>query len=254
MSLNKKRRAIRHLLNEKNPADAQAAYYAFHHPDEKTTLVTYQDTNENVTGYVCLSKTGIDLFRPLITMRLPRSRSKTNLDLTAAAELITRAIPIGLAAIINAPVSYHPLLGGLLNINREVQLKVFALDRTRFEPIINVFVSQTDSYNGLPRFIIRQSGDGRPSSRGEIVASAGLNWRSDNYAEMYVHTKNPYRRQGLGRSVVAALVQAVLDQGRTPLYAAHDDNSPSIQLAESVGFVETGAVDVLIEGEMRSLD
>ena len=251
MNLAQNRRSIRQLLDENHPADAQAAYYAFYHPDEKTTLVTHQDAKGTVTGYVCLSRTGIDLFRPLITMRLPLEADGNNLNISAGADLLNRSIPPGLAVIVSAPANYLPLFGGLFDINSDQRLNLFVLDRSLFQPIINVLVTKTDTYNGLPRFIIRQSNDGHASSRGEIVASAGLNWRSERFAEMYVHTKSPHRRKGLGRSVVAALVQSVLDQGRTPLYVVGDDNSPSIQLAESVGFVDTGVTEILIEGELR---
>ena len=85
MTLAQKRRAIRALLNENRPADAQAAYYAFHHPEDKTNLVTYQDANDSVTGYVCLSRTGIDLFRPLVTLRLPLTSDGISLDLSATS-------------------------------------------------------------------------------------------------------------------------------------------------------------------------
>lgn len=251
MTLVQKRRAIRQLLNENHSADAQAAYYAFHHPDEKTTLVLHYDDKEIANGYVCLSRTGIDLFRPLITMRLPTKGDGNNLDLSAGAELLNQAIPPGMPVIISAPEHYLPLLGGLVNIDNEQYLDLLILDRNLFEPVVNVLVSQTESYNGLPRFVIRQSRDGQASSRGEIVASAGLNWRSDRFAEMYVHTKSPYRRKGLGRSVVAALVQSVLEEGRTPLYVVGDENEPSRQLAESVGFVTSGTTEILLEGGLR---
>ena len=71
MKLPDKRRAIRSLLDERNPADAQAIYYAYNHPDEKTQLITYPPEASVAKGYVCIARTGIDLFRPLLTMRLP---------------------------------------------------------------------------------------------------------------------------------------------------------------------------------------
>ncbi len=254
MTLARERRAIRQLLIEYSPNDAQAFYYAFHHPDEKTTLVLIQDDKGIVSGYVCISRTGIDLFRPLITLRLPVTSGGVALDLSAGAELIRRAIPPGMGAIISAPAIYLPLLGGLFDINSVQNMNLYVLDKSRFQPIINVLVSKTDSYNGLPRYVIRQSGDGQESFRGEIVASAGLNWRSDRFAEMYVHTKSPYRRKGLGRSVVAALVQSVLEQGQIPLYVVGDDNAPSKQLAESIGFVKSHVSEILIEGSLRVQD
>ncbi|HUS93877.1 MAG TPA: GNAT family N-acetyltransferase [Patescibacteria group bacterium] len=251
MTLARERRAIRQLLNEYSPADAQAVYYAFHHPDEKTTLVPIQDDEKIVSGYVCLSRTGIDLFRPLITLRLPLRSGGVDLDLSAGAELIRLAIPPGMGAIISAPAHYLPLLGGLFDINSIQHMDLFVLDKNLYQPIINVLVSKTDSYNGLPRYVIRQSSDGQHSSRGEIVASAGLNWRSDRFAEMYVHTKSSYRRKGMGRSVVAALVQSVLEQGQIPLYVVGEDNAPSKQLAESIGFVKSDVNEILIEGVLR---
>ena len=38
-----KRRAIRHLLREDEPADAMAAYYALHHPDDTEGRAVQQD-------------------------------------------------------------------------------------------------------------------------------------------------------------------------------------------------------------------
>ena len=63
------RRAIRRLLREHDPADAMAAYYAFHHPDDRPTLVLAPEGVEagsigQADGYVALSRTGIDLFLP----------------------------------------------------------------------------------------------------------------------------------------------------------------------------------------------
>lgn len=251
MKLDESRRAIRPLLDERNPADAQAVYYAYYHPAEKTQLTTTPNNETRIQGYICVSRTGIDLFRPLVTLRLPFFNDGSNLDPATSANLIAAAIPEGTAVLLTAPELYRPLLGAFFDIQQERKLKVFLLDRSRFEPIINVFVSQSESYNGLPRFIIRQTQDGHIGRRGEIVASAGLNWRSPQFAEIYVHTNTPFRRKGLGRSVVASLVQHVLDDGRTPLYVVNADNEPSIQLAESVGFVYAGATDVMIEGIRR---
>jgi hypothetical protein len=61
--LAEKRRAIRPLLDEKEPADAAAVYYAFHHPGANTRLLTYPEQAARASGYVCFSRTGMDLFR-----------------------------------------------------------------------------------------------------------------------------------------------------------------------------------------------
>jgi ribosomal protein S18 acetylase RimI-like enzyme len=247
MTLAEKRRAIRPLLDERKPADATAVYYAFYHPDEKTQLITRPEDAQRAHGYLCLARTGIDLFRPLVTLRLPYSMDGHDLDPAFGANLITGAIPEGMSVILNAPQTYRPLLTALFAIQKEQLLRVFVLDRGRFEPIINVLVTQSRSHDGSPRFVIRQTGANQSAALGEIVASAGVNWQSARFAEIYVHTKPDYRRLGYGRSVVSALIQHVLESGRTPLYVANSENDPSIHLAESVGFIDTGIREILIE-------
>lgn len=253
MSLVKKRQAIKHLLDDTSPADAAAVYYAFHLPDEKTQLFTFPPDLTRASGYVCLARTGLDLFRPLATMRLPESGDRLNYDVNEATELLFQAVPEGAEVILIAPLTYRPLIAALFDVEKEQQLKLLALDRGRFQPIVNVFVARSQSYDGLPRFVIRQGPDGRTGASGDVVASAGINWQSQRFAEIYVHTKAPHRRQGFGLSVVAACVQHILDGGRRPIYLVASDNESSIQLAESVGFVALGADMIMIEGRRRSL-
>ncbi|MCP5097189.1 MAG: hypothetical protein GY943_16705, partial [Chloroflexi bacterium] len=96
MTLARNRRAIRHLLDEQNPADAMASYFAFSHPENKTTIVTYPPNPDRAEGYVAFSRTGMDLFRPLVTLRFPVN------DLRKSAALIDRAMPPGTAVILNS--------------------------------------------------------------------------------------------------------------------------------------------------------
>ncbi|MEJ2747951.1 MAG: hypothetical protein P8183_08580, partial [Anaerolineae bacterium] len=80
------RRAIRHLLDEHNPADAAASYYAFYHPDRQTQLLPHPPGAERAQGYVALSRTGLDLFRPLLSLRLPIQ------DMAASADVIYQSL------------------------------------------------------------------------------------------------------------------------------------------------------------------
>jgi GNAT superfamily N-acetyltransferase len=251
MSLEEKRRQVRLLLQERSPADATSAYYALHHANDKTQLTLQLDDTGELQGYTCLSQTGIDLFRPLLTLRLPMSAAAGGIDPQLAAALIHASIPSGTALIINAPQTYRPIIGALFDIQSELPLRLMMLERSRFEPIINVLVTESESYNGLPRFVIR-SKTGSTAASGELAASAGLNWQSPYFAEIYVHTQPAYRRRGFGRSVVAAIVQKVLDDGKIPLYAVGLDNPASAQLAESVGFFDTGLVCILYEATLKS--
>lgn len=241
-----KRRAIRHLLREREPADAMAAYYALYHPDNRTTLVLPPSADgQPPDGYVALSRTGIDLFRPLVTMRLPTDRNPAAAEATAA--LLRQAIGPGLPVILSAPDRYLPLLRALFDIQAEERLRLYVLDSRRFEPIINVLVTQGAGAGGLARFAIRSSQTGQE----EVAATASLNWQSPQFAEIAVTTRPQFRRQGWGRSVVAALCQYVLDSGRTPLYVVSEENAASIQLAESVGFQDTGVREAFLQATLR---
>jgi len=245
--LQDKRRAIRLLLREREAADAMAVYYAFYHPDEKTTLVVPPATDgRGADGYVALSRTGIDLFRPLVTMRLPTDRDPGAMQ--PAVDLLRLALGSGQPAIISAPDRYLPLLRALFDVQSEERLRLYALEARRFEPTINVLVTRSAGPGNLPRFTIRSSQSGVE----EVVASASLNWQSPQFGEIAVSTRAQFRRQGWGRSVVAALSQHLLDSGRTPLYVVADDNEASIQLAQSVGYTDTGVREVLLQAARKS--
>ncbi len=251
MSLEDKRRQLRSLLHERSVADASAVYYALHHPDDKTEIDLYTDSAGIVQGYLCLSRTGMDLFRPLLTLRLPVPARGAGIDPKHAATMIYSAIPPGTSLIINAPQMYRSIIAAFFEIQSELSLRLMVLDLARYKPIINVLVSESESYNGLPRFVIRSQAAPGSSTGIEVAASAGLNWQSPHFAEIYVHTKPAFRRRGFGRSVVAAVVQKVLDNGQTPLYAVGVDNEASTQLAESVGFADSGLVNIVHEATLR---
>lgn len=237
-----KRRAIRPLLDESDPADAAAAYYAFYHADNRTQLFIYPPGASRARGYAAVSRTGIDLFRPLVTLRLSEG------DPEGAADLIYEALPSEAAVFIHAPVAYSPLLHAFFHVHSERKLFLYRLDRRRFEPEINVLVTRSSTPDGLPRFIVRPT---HPENEGEIGASATVNWQSPQFAEVAVYTNPAYRKRGWGRSVVSALVRHLLESDRTPLYEVTQQNRPSIQLARSVGFINSGAEKILLEGTLR---
>lgn len=239
--LAKSRRALRLLLDERDPADAVASYYAFHHPNNKTHLFTYPVGSEGAAGYLALSRTGMDLFRPLVTLRLPLT------DMTASTDLIYQALVPETAVILFAPASYLPLLQATFDIQVEEHFQLFVLDRSRFKPVINVLVTQTTGPNKLPRFVIRRTG----SPNQEIVASSGLNWQSPTFAEISVNTAPGHQRQGWGQSVAAAMTQYVLDSGRTPLYIVSANNTSSIRLAQHIGFIDSGIRKIMLQGFLK---
>jgi ribosomal protein S18 acetylase RimI-like enzyme len=244
MTLSEKRRAIRPLLQAHDPVDSISAYYAFYHDDNRTNLVLFPPETRPARGYICFSRTGIDLFRPLLTMRLPTRPDE-------AADLFYSALPPGTDVIISAPASYLPILRAFFEIQKEEHLLLYKLKSSQFEPVINVLVAREDSPDGRTGFVIRESSPDHTRSESQVVASAWLNWESPRFAEISVRTQAAFRRRGLGRSVVAAAAQYIIENGRTPLYVVAEHNEASIQLAESLGFANTGAREVILEAILR---
>lgn len=235
MPLDIERRAIRPLIDEHNPADAMAAYYAFHHDDSRTALIT-EPEDGRAHGYVAISRTGIDLFRPLLTTRLPIN------DLETSADLLRRALPSGNEAFIVCPIRYEPLIHAIYEVKAEQKLMLFTLPRGGLEPVINVLVTRDDQ-SETPRFLINKSVNGHRVA----VASAGVNWMTPNFAEIAVRTWSEYRRQGLGKSVVSSLTNHLVGIGRRPIYAVNETNYPSIELAKSLGYRDSGYRQLMLE-------
>jgi RimJ/RimL family protein N-acetyltransferase len=240
MNLASRRRAVRPLLDERKAADAMAAHYAFYYPDDKTSLIIAPAGASRARGYLAISRTGMDLFRPLVTMRLPLG------DHQDTAELFAAALPPETPAIFIIPEDHRPLVEAFVDIQVEDRLRILELDPNNQEPVINVLVTQEIAPNGYPRFIIRSQHEKK-----RVVASAGINWQTPRFAEISVYTEAGQRRQGYGKSVVSALSRYLLDGARLPLYSVSEANPPSLQLAESSGFVDRGIRKLFIEGTRR---
>jgi hypothetical protein len=225
MSIHEARQQVRRLLNDSSSADAPTAYYALFHNPARSTLFTQTNEAGRVTGFVGRFQTGIDLFRPLVTIccRNPE----------CAADLLALALTPGRPYIFFANVNQIPLVGGSLRIENERILRIYELDVSRFQPVVNILVRcKTVGEEKLPRCEINSNG---------LQAVAGVNWQSPGFAEIFVHTDSPARQRGWGQSVASGVTQAVLDSGRTPIYLVEADNEASFQLAEKLGYIDTGA-------------
>lgn len=246
-SLIKKRQAIQHLLNPRSPADALASYYALHHPQDRTTLLIHRskETGARVDGFLALCRTGMDLFRPLLTLRVP--------DEQAAAELIEGALPPEAAVMIAVPIDLRPIVELFFKLDGEITGSVFRLERGEFRPIINVLVVQAPSPDGSPRFVIRgQSFDRGARPVGPALATAGVNWLSPYFADIYVHVDPQARGRGWSKSVVSALSNWLLGQNITPLYTVPDGDEASTRIAAGLGFKDTGVRLLFCDGIRRA--
>ena len=246
MPLDKQRRALRLLLDENNPADAMASYYAFYHDEDRTQIISDPEitaetpSDVRAKGYVAISRTGIDLFRPLLTTRLPID------DLDFSARLLQRALPSGNEAFLVCPIQYAPLIQAIFDIRSEQKLLLYTFQHGMPDPIVNIFVNRDDQ-SDTPRFVINRSINGQRVT----VSSAGVNWITPNFAEIAVRTWSEYRRRGMGKSVVSALTRHLIESGRRPLYAVNETNYPSIELANQLGFRDSGYRQLMLEVQAR---
>ncbi len=236
-----KRQAIRHLLDPQAPADALASYYAFHHPDQRTTLLVHRDSSERPDGFLALSQTGMDLFRPLLTLRAEKPE--------VAAELLTSALPPEAAVIIAVPANLRPVIEAFFAVSGETLASIYQLKPGDLRPVINVLVTRAPTPGGDPRFVIRgQSFDRGARPVGPTLSTAGVNWRSPAFADIYVNTDPKVRGRGFGRSVVSALSNWLLEHRVTPLYTMADGNEASWRLAAGLGYRDSGARVFLCDG------
>lgn len=233
--LNEKRRAIKPLLSPTDPADALTSYYALWHDPRRTRLILHRDDRQRVDGFITVSQTGVDLFRPLVTLRAPND--------IAAAELLRAALPPNRPCYFVVPVALDRVVRSQIEISRSSLNRIYALDPARFQPVINVLVQRVDAADGAPRFEIE--------SQGQVMAMSGTNWRSPAFAEVFVYTHPGGRGRGWGRSVVSACTAALLEERLRPLYIVDEGNDASIRTAEAVGYVDSGLRELAGEGQSR---
>ena len=233
--VNKQRRAVRHLLSPDDPADALTSYYALWHDPRRTRLTLHRNAKGKVDGFLNLSQTGVDLFRPLITLRAP--------DESAVSDLVQNALISKRSYLMVVPVTLASAMRQRLDVERSTLNRVYRLDPGRFQPIMNVLVQRVSSADGTARFQIE--------SQGQVVAISGTNWRSPTHAEVFVYVHPKGRGRGWGKSVASACTAALLEDRLRPLYMVEDSNEASAHIAEGLGYVDTGARELAGEGRLK---
>jgi hypothetical protein len=213
------------LLDLSAPADALAVYYALYHAPSRAQLHIHESASGRVDGFVAVCQTGQRLFQPTVALRTPSA--------SAAVELLRRALVPGRPYYLVTTTDLWEPVTEVVAIDEPQINHIYQLDLQRFQPSVNVLVVTEQDPNGRPRFVIR--------SQGGIASEAGINWQSPHFAEVFVRTEESARRRGWGRAVLKACTTWVMRSARTPLYVVGKGNDPSMALAESVGYVDTGA-------------
>ncbi len=212
------------MLDEHSVAEAHTAYYALHHDPKRTTIFLHQNNRQQPDGFLVRAQTGIDLFRPVVVIRAANEQ--------VAGDLFHIGLLPKRPYYLVAPVQLRNIIQQTLAVSDTELLCVYRLDPARFEPPLNVLVVSRPAPDGSPRYEI--------SAGNSVQASAGLNWQSPHFAEIYVYTEPAARRRGWGKAVVAALCSELLKKRCLPLYVVNEQNLASINLATAVGFVDTG--------------
>lgn len=224
------------LLNEFDAADGLASYYALHHAAPKCQMILSQGGDDRPDGFLTTCLTGIDLFRPLATLRVR--------GMGVEEILIRKGLTEGRPYLLIAPEQLMERLTPLLSLSQVTTYRILRLNPSHFQSEINALVRRGTDPMGNPHVQIADE-EGQ-------AASAGVNWRSPIFAEIYVNVKKGRRRLGWGRSMVNALVEELMKLGVTPLYNVVIGDEVSAALAEKVGFVDTGAREMMCEAVRRS--
>lgn len=231
------RRKVRTMLDLTAPRDGLVAYYTLYYDPARTRLWV-AERGPRAEGFLALCQTGWDLFRLFGVLRARR---------TDVAWALLQRVLVPAADSIRRPyyiVTTPDLLGvteEALEVEKVSLNRIYYLDLRRYSPQINVLVTPSPTASGAPRFVIR-SGEGR------IVAEAGVNWQSPHFAEVYVQTAPEAQKRGWGKAVLDSCITWVLRTGAVPIYIVAEGNESSLRLAESAGFIDSGARECAVEG------
>jgi RimJ/RimL family protein N-acetyltransferase len=236
VTLDADRQAIAPLLRPHSPEDALAAYYALHHSDARTRLAVHRDEYGAADGFIAVCQTGFDLFQPLVVLRAPTEH--------IAADLLRNALSPGRSYHIFVPPHLAPAVLAELDVQKAAMCRMFEARRADYRPVINVLVTSSRGPDGAMRFAIHAA-DGR------MVAESGVNWRTDEFAEVFVHVEFAAQGRGLGKSVVSACVVHLLESNLRPLYSVDQDNAGSLAIAKALGFADTGAREFAYIGSVK---
>ncbi len=234
-NLERLRLKVRPVLHFSAPADALFVYYAFYHDPGRTQLYVHENADGRADGFVAVCQTGQRLFVPTVVLRTP--------DAETAVELLHQALIPGRPYYLITTPDLRDAVLEVVEIERPEINHIYQLDLLRLPSSINVLVTAEQGMAGLPRFVIR--------SRGEIAAESGVSWCSPHFAELFVRTVPATQGRGWGQAVLMASTTWAIRSSRRPLYIANEANGPSLALARSVGYADTGAREFAGEGVCR---
>jgi hypothetical protein len=226
------RRLLTKMISPRLPGDALASYYALNHPAERLMLYVVRTSDGDVIGFLVSARTGGDLFRPLV---IPLATSPEILERLLRAALLGRP-PV----LAHLPADQEAWVPSAVEWSDSRSYDLYRLDPSAFRPEINVLVTTASAPDGLVRTEVRS---GRA-----LLAAAGLNWKGDAYAEVYVEGTEEARSRGLTRSTLSSLTAEILKERVIPLLYVDVLDTGALAEAHWVGYRKTG--DRYVRGQM----
>lgn len=226
------------LLAPRTIADSMVAYYALDHASDRVTLFAHFNREDQPNSFLVLARTGLDLFRPLA---IPFAGNGRQLQ-----DLIRTALMPGQPVLIDLPIGQRDMLEEVADLSDVREAEILRLDPSLFVPQINVLVAESRNPDGWPRFEIRS---------GEVLqAAAGLNWRGDHFAEVYVEARPAAVTRGHRSAVLGVMAGYLLGERRIALYRAGDEDGEIKSDALELGFKRTGARRILAQATLLKDD
>lgn len=234
--LDKERLKIRSLLSLSTPGDALYVYYAYYHDPKRTELTVHEDAEGRADGFVAVCHTAQRLFQPTVVLRASRA--------DVAVELLQEALAPGRPYYLVTALHLQEAARAVVEMPELEINRVYEVDLSRFDYEVNVLVVAEEGIEDRPRFLIR--------AQGEIVAEAGVAWLSPHFAGVYAQATPPARERGFGRSVLGACTQWVIRSGRRAVAIVDAQDDAAADLAEGVGYIDTGARQLVGDGVCRA--
>jgi hypothetical protein len=223
------------LLNLRSASDAIFAYYALEHPENLVELYVNYSVDDRPSGFLVSAKTGYDLFRPLV---LPAVGSES-----AMVELLRSFLSQPMPILIQVPLEQRDWIEKVLVLQNIHVTELLRLEPAAFEPILNVLVVESKTPESLPRFEIRSKSGAR--------AIAGVNWKGNRFAEVYVDADQEGVERNFALSVLASVCSNLVDQNLTPLFQNEKSVLDHEQL-DKLGFRSTGTRYLFAHAELKS--
>lgn len=225
------RRKLATLIDPHSARDALPAYYALQHPEDRVRLFGYEPAQGEPRGFLALAKTGLDLFRPLAVPFVGRRE--------ILIRLLRDALDAGQPFLINLPAEQLKWLDNDVDLQNVQVAELLRLEPGAYEPVLNVLVVEAESPDGTVRYEIRTATG--------LHAAAGVNWKGEEFAEVYLEASDAARGRGLTKSVLSAIVGRLLGERRLALYRVETERISVKTEAFRLGFRPTGHRTALAE-------